>query len=587
MTPVGGVLVGSYDHLIVVVSALIAVLASYTALDLAERVTAARGTVRLAWLISGAIAMGIGIWSMHYTGMLAFRLPVLVLYHWPTVFLSLLAGIISSAIALFVVSQERLEWLGALAGSVFQGTGIAALHYTGMAAMRMQAMSHYSPAIAGLSVLFAIAGSLLSLWLTFLFRHRPTGEKLRKVASVLLMGAAICVMHYIGMAAVSVTASGAVPNLSHTVRVTDLGVAGIVTVTVMVLVSAVVTALVDRLQERNSLLYGLFEQAPQAIALTNGDTQVVRVNREFTRVFGYTPQEALGRRLCELIVPGEFREEFERYVEMVSHGKRVDVEAVRQRKDGSRLHVLVVSVPVSVPDGQTVVCAMYRDITERKAAETALQTLSSRLLEIQEAERQHLARELHDEIGQLLTSLRLLPRLNGDSPAEALKARFEHARVIVDDLLGRVRGLSFDLRPADLDQLGLLPALLAFFERYTAQTGVLVNFKHQGVDRRFAPQVETGAYRIVQEALTNTARHAGVAGVTVLVWTDADKLHLQIDDRGRGFNPEAVLKTPRSGGLIGMQERIMLLGGRMNIESSPGSGTTITAELPFDRTPVV
>jgi signal transduction histidine kinase len=209
------------------------------------------------------------------------------------------------------------------------------------------------------------------------------------------------------------------------------------------------------------------------------------------------------------------------------------------------------------------------------------------LLEIQEAERQHLARELHDEIGQLLTSLRLLLRLNGDSPAEALKARFEPARVIVDDLLGRVRGLSFDLRPTDLDQLGLLPALLAFFERYTAQTGVLVNFKHQGVDRRFAPQVETGAYRIVQEALTNTARHAGVAGVTVLVWTDADKLHLQIDDRGRGFNPEAVLKTPRSGGLIGMQERIMLLGGRMNIESSPGSGTTITAELPFDRTPVV
>ena len=119
----------------------------------------------------------------------------------------------------------------------------------------------------------------------------------------------------------------------------------------------------------------------------------------------------------------------------------------------------------------------------------------------------------------------------------------------------RVRRLSFDLRPADLDQLGLLPALLALFERYTAQTGVLVNFKHQGVEGRFASQVETGAYRIVQEALTNAARHAGVAGVTVRVWTDADKLNLQVEDRGCGFDPEVALKAPRSSGLIGMQER--------------------------------
>jgi signal transduction histidine kinase len=263
----------------------------------------------------------------------------------------------------------------------------------------------------------------------------------------------------------------------------------------------------------------------------------------------------------------------------------VDAEVVRQRKDGSRLHVLLVLVPVSMPGGQTVVYAMYRDITERKAAEIALQALSIRLMEVQETERRHLARELHDEIGQLLTGLRLLLRPHGESPAEALKTRFEQAVTIVDDLLVRVRKLSFDLRPADLDQFGLLPALLALFERYTAQTGVLVNFKHQGLEGRFAPEVETGAYRVVQEALTNAARYAGVPGITVRVWTDADKLNFQIEDRGCGFDPEVVLKAPRSSGLIGMQERIMLLGGRMTIESLPGSGTTISAELPLDRTP--
>jgi signal transduction histidine kinase len=227
---------------------------------------------------------------------------------------------------------------------------------------------------------------------------------------------------------------------------------------------------------------------------------------------------------------------------------------------------------------------MYSDITERKAAEVSLQALSSRLLEVQETERQHLALELHDEIGQMLTGLRLLLRPDGDAPAEELRSRFEQARTIVDDLLGRIRRLSFDLRPADLDQFGLLPALLALFERYTAQTGVLVDFKHQGMARRFAPQAETAAYRVVQEALTNTARHAGVAGLAVRIWIHAGKLNLQVEDRGCGFDPEATLKAPRSSGLIGMRERISLLGGSMTIESSLGAGTTITAELPVDET---
>ena len=213
-----------------------------------------------------------------------------------------------------------------------------------------------------------------------------------------------------------------------------------------------------------------------------------------------------------------------------------------------------------------------------------LRALAGRLQTVREMERKHFALELHDEIGQLLTGLRLLLRPDVDSSADALQARFAQARTIVDDLLGRVRELSFDLRPADLDQLGLLPALLALFERYTAQTAVLVNFKHQGVERRFSPEVETGAYRIVQEALTNTARHAGVGGVTVRIWTDADMLNLKVEDGGRGFDTEVVLKTPRSSGLVGMQERIMLLEGRMTIESSPGAGTTITAELPLEKT---
>jgi signal transduction histidine kinase len=111
-----------------------------------------------------------------------------------------------------------------------------------------------------------------------------------------------------------------------------------------------------------------------------------------------------------------------------------------------------------------------------------------------------------------------------------------------------------------------------------------VEFKHQGMESRFAPEVETAAYRIVQEALTNAARHAGVPRVAVRVWTDAGKLNLQIQDQGAGFDPEAVLRSPQSSGLIGMRERVRLLGGSMAIESNPGAGTAITAELPVDGT---
>jgi signal transduction histidine kinase len=217
---------------------------------------------------------------------------------------------------------------------------------------------------------------------------------------------------------------------------------------------------------------------------------------------------------------------------------------------------------------------------EREGMLERLRALSLQLLEVQEAERRHLARELHDEVGQMLTGLRLLLKPDADLTADPVTSRFAQAQGIVDELLGRVRELSFDLRPAALDQLGLLPALLGLFDRYTELTGVRVDFKHDGVEGRFPPQVETTAYRVVQEALTNVARHAGVGDVTVRVWAAADVLSLLVEDRGRGFDPEVALAPPRSFGLMGMRERVIPLGGRLTIESRPEAGTRLTAELP-------
>src|SRR5207248_10330196 len=152
-------------------------------------------------------------------------------------------------------------------------------------------------------------------------------------------------------------------------------------------------------------------------------------------------------------------------------------------------------------------------------------------------------------------------------PAEAAAARLEQAREIVDRLIAEVRGLSLALRPAALDQLGLLPALISLFEWYTGNTGIRVEFKHTGLERRFPSAVETAAYRIVQEALTNVARHAGVSEVTVRVWADEAALSAQIEDEGGGFDPEAATAASGSVGLRGMQERVLLLSGNLSVDS--------------------
>jgi signal transduction histidine kinase len=234
----------------------------------------------------------------------------------------------------------------------------------------------------------------------------------------------------------------------------------------------------------------------------------------------------------------------------------------------------------------------------QKTAER-LQLLSRRLVEVQEAERRHIARELHDEVGQVLTGLKLLLEMSARQPGDAAtpliprtplrgegvlgmgRDNLSEAQTLTHDLLTRVREMSLDLRPAMLDDLGLLPALLWHLERFTAQTHVRVAFNHTLPEQRFAPEIETVAYRVVQEALTNVARHSGVSEATVWLWATQDTLGVQVEDQGTGFDPEAQLADGRVSGLSGMRERVALLGGQLTIESSPGDGTCLTAELPL------
>src|ERR1700745_1811611 len=237
---------GSYNYTLVALSVLIAIFASYGALDLAGRVTAAVGCARAGGLLGGAGAMGTGIWSMHYIGMLAFILPTPVSYHWPTVLLSLFAAILASVIALYVVSRQKMSASRAVSGSVLMGTGIASMHYIGIAAMRLPAICQFDSFLVVLSVVFAVLISLAALWIAFHFRDEKTGIGWEKLAGAAVMGAGISVMHYTGMGAASFMPSGMPADLSHAVSISTLGTAGIAAVTFIVLGLALLTSSMDR-----------------------------------------------------------------------------------------------------------------------------------------------------------------------------------------------------------------------------------------------------------------------------------------------------------------------------------------------------
>ncbi len=197
---------------------------------------------------------------MHYIGMLAYNLPVPVLYDWPTVSASLLAAVFASIVALFVVSRATMGGLSIGIGALLMGSGIAAMHYIGMEAMRLPAMCSYSPGLVALSVLLAIVISLVALWLTFHLREETRSLGWRKLASATLMGAAIPVMHYTGMAAVSFMPMSRPVDLVHAVKISAVGTVGIGGVALVILVLAILTSLVDRRFSAQSLELQLSEQ---------------------------------------------------------------------------------------------------------------------------------------------------------------------------------------------------------------------------------------------------------------------------------------------------------------------------------------
>ena len=341
------------------------------------------------------------------------------------------------------------------------------------------------------------------------------------------------------------------------------------------------------LRESEERYRELFENAKDAIYVHDLEGTYLKANRAAEELSGYTREEIVGHHYTEFIAEEHVNFVRRRFCAKLAQQGETSYEVDVIAKDGRRVPVEVSSRAI-YENGQIVgVQGMARDITERKAAQDTLQMFSRQLIEAQEDERRRIARELHDQIGQILTAVKMnlhtVQRFNvGAEAGSYVKDNIE----AVDEALRLVRDLSIDLRPPVLDDLGLVTALGWYVDRYTKRTGLRVDvvIELPDTNERFSRDLETACFRIAQEALTNVVRHACAGNVTLQLTRTAKTLTLVVKDNGVGFDLKSLRKrSPRAAtlGLVSMQERAHAAGGTLEIESTPSRGTRIRFIVPL------
>ena len=339
-----------------------------------------------------------------------------------------------------------------------------------------------------------------------------------------------------------------------------------------------------QVRERTQAINSILRYTPAVVYLKDKHGKYRLVNPRYEELFGIKNEEVQGKTDHE-IFPGEVAEQFRSNDLLVLTQKRSrQVEEKVPLKDGLHTY-LSVKFPLYDEQGNVEgLCGISTDITELKKAQEQLRLLSGSIMNSQEKERAAIARELHDELGQVLTALRmdavwLSERLKGKEPEAA--ARAVTMCDLIDTTIDEVRALATRLRPGMLDDFGLIDALDWYTKYFAQRTGISCIYKHLNV-----PQVDdlvaTAAYRIAQEALTNVARHAFATRVKIDLQVKNGVLTLSVSDNGRGFESQKLAESDCLG-LAGMRERASLLGGRLEMQSIPGKGTRVRFRLPLDE----
>ncbi|MDQ2977543.1 MAG: PAS domain S-box protein [Acidobacteriota bacterium] len=329
----------------------------------------------------------------------------------------------------------------------------------------------------------------------------------------------------------------------------------------------------------------IFENAGEGIFQSTPEGQFLDANPALARMLGYdSPKELISSLTdisTQIYVDAKRREVFRNL--LIEEGMVRGFEEQVLRKDGSKIWISVNARAVRDAQGRLIYHeGTAQDITERKRGEAALRNYSRLLIEAQEAERQKIARELHDQIGQVLTAVRInLHNIQKSCETAETRSLIDEGMGMVDQALEQVRDLSFELRPSVLDDLGLIAALGWYADRYTQRTGIRTTLVTDlAVDQiRLRKELETTCFRIVQEALTNVARHARAKNISINLVTLNHDIVLTIKDDGIGFDEPSTNGTASASrlGLRGMKERALALGGRLEIKSSSARGTEIRA----------
>jgi len=352
--------------------------------------------------------------------------------------------------------------------------------------------------------------------------------------------------------------------------------------------------LVDRIDPHAGRYRMLFESSPLPMWVADDETlRFLAVNEAALKVYGYTRAEFLRMNASDLRRADE-RRDFLRnepggtvyrgiYRHRRKNGEPLDIEGVGHlvRWRGQQARLVVIS---DITERLRTQQALERVNRELELSHERLRALSRRLLEVQEEERGRLARDLHDDVGQALTALKIQLESLQVAGEPALRQRVAEGVETVQHTLERVRQLSLSLRPSQLDDLGLEAALRSHLDRQCRVAGLAAHFDAEDAPHDPGPETETACFRVAQEAITNVLRHARAQNVWVRLYASNDRLALSVRDDGHGFDLESVRTRAASGaslGLVSMEERIALVSGSLELRSAPGQGTLLVASFPL------